>query len=88
MYYSSLCLDCIISIVLIIGFSQTVYEANENQDSVMVVCAEVEEATEDCLADFAFKVGFRTAGGSAGEWSVFGSCEEMLDGTCSTHRGK
>ena len=50
-----------------IGFSQTVYEADENQDSVMVVCAEVEEANEDCLADFAFKVGFRTDGGSAGE---------------------
>ena len=71
-----------------IGFSQTVYEADENQDSVMVVCAEVEEANGDCLADFAFKVGFRTADGSAGEWSVFSSCEEMLDGTCSTHRGK
>ena len=84
--YSSLCLDCIISAVIIIGFSQTVYEANENQDSVMVVCAEVEEANGDCLADFAFKVGFRTTDGSAGEWSVFCLCEERLNGTFYTQR--
>ena len=67
-----------------IGFTQTVYEANGNLDAVMVVCAEVEEANGDCLADFAFKVGLRTTGGSAGEWSLFDSCEEMLDGACFT----
>ena len=81
---SDLCLGFIIYTAIIIGFTQTVYEANENQDSVMVVCAEVEEANGGCLADFTFKVGFRTAGGSAGERSLFDSCEERLDGTCFT----
>ena len=42
------------------------YRVDEDQNLV-AVCAEVEGANGDCLANFPFDIGFETMGGSAGE---------------------
>ena len=52
---------------LMVGFQQTVYTVDEDQHNMVAVCAEVEGANGDCLANFPFDIGFETIGGSAGE---------------------
>ena len=52
---------------LLIGFQQTVYTVDEDQNRTVAVCAEVEGANGDCLADLAFYIVLETLGGSAGE---------------------
>ena len=56
-------------IIHTVRFTQSFYGVIENQSAV-VVCAEVKEDDGECLFDFGFKVGFMTtASGSASKWS-------------------
>ena len=63
---------------LMIGFVQTAYTVDEDEN-IVAVCAEVEGANGNCLANFPFDIGFETMRGSAGERVLHVVHERLLE---------
>ena len=62
------CLYASCSTEIFVGFTQTVYTADENIDDMVDVCVQVEQPYGGgCPVNFAFDIGFSVMSGTAGD---------------------